>query len=147
MKPTTELFELESVFSWQAPLSVPEFLKACERRGLNLCDWFQLEALHRARVLVPLFRFEKSRLLEAIGNTYLSYYLGGDEHIGKLKDPRQEPFRAWIKYIRYQDWQQVWTSRFFYSRYQLLQVRSLRSLQKHLRGRRTERKPYIFDRS
>jgi hypothetical protein len=163
VRPTTDLFELELVFSQQKPLTRDEFLDQCKRRGLNLQVWDQLEALHRARLLIPMYRLVKNvrpilaegrRIKQPLITTLvnnlrdsvsLSHYLHGYEYVGYLQDPRTEPFRPWNKYARKYDGQIVWTSSFFYSPYQLLLVPYLKNLTRKMRSRKAKRPFSSFD--
>lgn len=65
-----ELLDLPHVFSQQALLSPDEFCSECEKRGLRI-DVAQLEALHRAGVIAPVFEilrdwraFDRARKLD-----------------------------------------------------------------------------------
>ena len=143
MRPTTDLLKRDFVFTQQGPLTPEEFLQHCNRRGLGHPDlWSQLEALHRAKVFFPMYRFEKnvelvieayrqpdppSLMIEvALGtlNT-LDAFLAGEEQIGRLYDPRNEPFRPWRKFERRFEHGTVRTSEFLYSPYQILLVSQL----------------------
>lgn len=163
MRPTTDLFELDLVFSQQTPLTRDKFLEQCKRRGLNLHSWDQLEALHRAKLLVPMYRFVKNvrpiiaegrregmALITILVNNIwdgiiLSNYLHGYENVGHPQDPRNERFRAWNNYARKYDGEVVWTSSFLYSPYQLLLMPYLKPYIRKMRWRKTPRPFSSFD--
>lgn len=119
MRPTTDLLNLEFVFSQQVPLTSSKFIKALEQRILarefRLSDWEQLEELHRVGVLIPMFRFKKNTrsLLREARQRKLpatSVLLGRDvpfamnlhenEEIGSLIDPQFESYKTWYSYMR-----------------------------------------------
>ena len=163
MRPTTDLFELDFVFSQQRPLTREEFIDQCKRRGLHLRSWDQLEALHRARLLVPMYRFVKNvRPIIAEGRrrkmplstilvnniwdgAILRNYLHGYKNVGHPQDPRAEPFQAWNKYARKLDGQTIWRSSFLYSPYQLLLIPYLQEYISKMRWRKTPRPFSNFD--
>ena len=163
MRPTTDLFELDLVFSQQRPLTREEFIDQCKRRGLNLHSWDQLEALHRAKLLVPMYRFVKNvrpiiaegrregmALITILVNNIwdgiiLSNYLHGYKNVGHPQDPRNERFRAWNNYARKYDGEIVWTSSFLYSPYQLLLMPYLKPYIRKMRWRKTPRPFSSFD--
>jgi hypothetical protein len=142
MKPTIELLSLDSSFVWQAPLSVSQFLEACKHRGMHLNDWFELEAFHRSRILLPWFRFETKDASIPVKESDFSEYLDGYAGFGTPCDPRQETFNSWSEYIQQHKYGQNWSSRFFYSRYQLLLIPDLRSIRKYMQSQKTEEKVY-----
>lgn len=153
MRLTTDLLDRELVFTQQGPLTPEEFLQQCKRRGLHYPDlWSQLEALHRAGVFFPMYRFEKN--VEAVVEAYnqpdppslmievalgtlntLSAYLRGNRQIGRLYDPRCERFRPWRQFERKFEVAPVRASEFLYSPYQMLMAQQLRSLLRHLGAR------------
>lgn len=119
MRPTTDLLNLEFVFSQQTPLTPSRFIKAFEQRVLErefrLSDWEQLEELHRVGALFPMFRFEKNtkfllRKVRQEKRSASSMWLGrdvsfamnlyGNDEIGTLIDPQTEAYRTWYSLIR-----------------------------------------------
>jgi hypothetical protein len=118
MRPTTDLLNLEFVFSQQAPLTPSKFIEAFEQRVLAyefcLSDWEQLEELHRVGALVPLFRFKKNtrplldeahqRKLPATfvwldRDVYFAMSLYENKEIGTLIDPQIEAYKTWYSYM------------------------------------------------
>src|SRR5438105_3720712 len=55
-----DLLELDYAFSQRQLLTVDEFIKEAEKRGVRL-EVGHLEALHRSGHLVPMFRIEQGR--------------------------------------------------------------------------------------
>lgn len=144
MKPTTELLNIDSSFVWQAPVPVSKFLEACEHRGLHFYDWSELEAFHRAGILKPWFRFETNEPTGPEGELIFSHYLHGAIEIGTPTDPRQETFNLWSEYIHQHKYGQDWSSRFFFSRYQLLLIPALRSIRKYLKSKKATKRVYTY---
>lgn len=154
MRPTTDLLDLEFIFSQQARLMPRELQREYKHRvlhsELHLSRWEQLEALHQVGALVPMYRFVKnvrSILANARQNNVAGVPLGllslnahFDSSMGSLVDPHTEPYRSWYSYISEREGHVCWKSSFFYSRYQLLLVPMLRTLMPKMRGRRTSRK-------
>jgi hypothetical protein len=146
IRPTTELFSLDSSFVWQAPLTVSKFEEACERRGFHLSGWWELEAFHRAKALVPFFRFEANESSRPVGELDFSSYLHGFEDVGIPSDPRREDFKSWSNYIQSHEYGQEWTCRFLYSPYQLLLIPDLRSIRKYIKSQKTTTRAYALER-
>ncbi len=159
MRSTTDLLELELVFSQQKPLTSDKFLKEFQRRYLysnfRFAYWEQLEELHRTGVLIPLFRFAKNRksllaythknnlppLSVGLGrNPSFAVCLEADKDGGYLVDPRTETYNSWYSYIREHKHNPYWLSSFFYSPYQLLLVPMLRNLASAMVVQKTRRK-------
>lgn len=167
MRSTTDILDIKYAFTQRSPLTPAKFMDEYKRRelhsNLQISLWDQLEALHRAQVLIPIYRLRKnvdqvlnecrhqkipliSALVQQLGDDIsLSYYLDGYTGIGHLRDPRNERFRPWPNYIRKIQSQLLWTSTFFYSPYQLLLVPMLQRIIQKLRGRHTPRKYSSLD--
>jgi hypothetical protein len=167
MRATTELLNLDFVFSQQKLLTVEGFLNEYKRRVLHpeahLSSWEQLEVFHRVGALTPMYRFAKNMkvvLEDARQNKFvplsswagglnnrflLDHYLQGASDIGTLIDPHMEAYQPWYKYIREVDDHKFWTSAFFYSHYQLLLIPTLRSLVPKFKLHRKPRKYSVFD--
>lgn len=162
MRSTTDLLDLDLVFTQQPLLTVSEFEGQCERRGVRLWSGgAQLEALHRARALVPLYRVAKDvrgRLAQArrtlgpdSSPEFALLYAGARpaelqaaRQAGLLHDPRTEPFRPWGRYQRRFPAGRFWTSEFLYSPYQLLLLPEVEPTIQRLRVRRIESGTYRF---
>lgn len=149
------------------PLTPAKFIDEYKRRelrsDLSLSLWDQLEALHRARALIPVYRFRKnvvpilsecrrqsidvvSALTHQLGDEVsLSRYLNGLSGVGQLCDPSTDRFRPWPSYIRKIEGHLLWTSTFFYSHYQLLLVPMLRYVIPKLRARHATREYSSLD--
>lgn len=161
MRASIDLLELELVFSQQPPLTPTRFLDEYKRRvsgaGSSLIFLEQLEALHKARVLIPLVRLVKDvrRIWREAGregvsplsvifqhlsdHSILNNYLHG-YGVGRMTDPRTEQFKPWHTYAREFEGHSFRTSLFCYSRYQLLLIPTIRSLTRRMRSRKTDRK-------
>ena len=162
MQTTTELLDLELVFSQQQLLTVGEFEAECQRRGLDfLSGQSQLEALHRAGALIPLYRAAKDvravlaqarrsdgqGIPPAVALRYVSTSarkLRADREARRLHDPRTEPYRPWRRYQRIFGRSRRWTSEFLYSPYQLLLIPKLAPLMPYMRQRRLGPGRYRF---
>lgn len=167
MKSATSLLDVSLVFSQRMLLTPTKFIDEYNRRelrsDLSLSLWDQLEALHRARALTPVYRFRKnvrsiliecrrqnidviSALTHQLGDeASLSHFLDGHSGFGQLHDPSIERFRPWPRYVRKIEGHLLWTSAFFYSPYQLLLLPMLRRVIPKLRARRTARKYSSLD--
>lgn len=162
VRSTTDLLDLELVFSQQRLLTLSQFEAECERRGLRFFSGQdQLEALHRAGALVPLYRaakdvravFAQSRrpagqgippelaLLHACTS---ARELRADRAAHRLHDPRTEPYRPWSRYQRTFGAAHRWTSEFLYSPYQLLLLPVLAPVMQQMRRRRLGPGRYRF---
>jgi hypothetical protein len=161
MRASTDLLELELVFSQQPPLTPTRFLDEYKRResgaGSSLIFLEQLEALHRAQVLIPLFRLVKNvrriwREAEREGisplsiifqhlsdHSILNNYLHG-YGVGRMTDPRAELFKPWHTYVREYEDHSFQISLFCYSHYQLLLIPTLRRLTRSMRSHKADRK-------
>ena len=124
----------------QRPLLTPEeFIKECEFRGLTFLmgelGLAQLEALHRASVLVPFYRIAKdlheARRVAREEDSSLESVLRRFRIKDRLPDhraertlfhPADQPFRPWRTFRRSSETGSVWTSIFLYSPYQLLAI-------------------------
>jgi hypothetical protein len=106
----------------------------------------QLEALHQAGVLVPLYRFafDIQKIVDTAkeggfpplstlpyrlksASTLLDFVRGITD-LGEPLDPRTEPFQPWEQYTQVLDGITFPTSTFFYSSYQLLLIPTLMQL-------------------
>jgi hypothetical protein len=142
-KTTINLLDLELVFTQQKLLHTDDFKAACDRRGVSLitAGGGHLEALHRAGVLVPMYRIKKDiramrvamRREELLSWSTLhgkasTYYedLRIARDAGRLFDPRVETFVPWTRHRRKTEGTWIWTSEFVYSPYQLLLLPTLR---------------------
>ena len=124
----------------QRPLLTPEeFIKECEFRGITFfmgeLGLAQLEALHRASVLVPFYRIAKdlheARRVAREEDSSLESVLRRFRIKDRLPDhraertlfhPADQPFRPWRTFRRSSETGSVWTSIFLYSPYQLLAI-------------------------
>lgn len=138
MKALKDLLDLDSIFTQHSLLRVDEFARELDRRGVprSTLGGEQLEALHKAQALVPLYRVQKNiRALKfeakqqgiplsvALGVASTQFKaLREIRDRGYLYDPRAEDFQPWSRYTRVVDGYRVRTSEFLYSRYQLLLV-------------------------
>ena len=124
------------VFSQRHLLNTQDFISEAERRGCRL-DLGQLEAFHRAGLLVPLYQISQSRapfaMVDVTGNRELIRLRDS----GELSDPRQTGYSPWGRYRRRVNHQMLYSRIYLYSYYQLLATPQLRSLQVHLRPRPT----------
>jgi hypothetical protein len=103
-----------------------------------------LAALHEAGLLVPFLRVTpdiEAFIARQKGSKYYSItqlaiylkrptlvyeYVQGHREGVVITDPRPEPFASWLSLIKQYEGQTFWTSRFFYSHYQLLLIPLLR---------------------
>jgi hypothetical protein len=124
----------------QRPLLTPEeFIKECEFRGITFImgelGLAQLEALHRASVLVPFYRIakdlhearrvarEEDSSLESVLRRFRIKDRLPDHRVEKtLFHPADQPFRPWRTFRRSSETGSVWTSIFLYLPYQLLAI-------------------------
>jgi hypothetical protein len=155
MRPTVDLLELPYSFTQQHLLTSHEFCRAANKRGFGLTDQ-HLEALHRARLLVPLFRVKRD------GRAIVAAMRGGDPHFaralanetpkrrdelretreaGHLYDPASEPFVARRRLRRPLDGRTYESSVFLYAAQQLVTLPLIRVALPSLRmrNRRGER--------
>jgi hypothetical protein len=148
------------VFKMRPLLTIDDFLKQCEQRGLHFHASSrgrrQLEALHRVGVLYPLYRVRKDiRATKAealkcgqtvddlLRSTRTAGYLSEYQAAGLVCRPRNERFRPWKSHYRISDLGLVWTSEFLFSPYQLLLVPVLKRYLEHLHAR--SRNASVFD--
>lgn len=110
--------------------------------GISLSGEGQLEALHRHRILVPLYRVKKStRGMPKLMRQHDVLTYSGFVSVPKttpglrllreqkqLIDPRQERFQPWHHYVRELGDISIETSEFLYSPYQLLSLHQLRNV-------------------
>lgn len=127
---TLRLLTLPYPFSQAALLTAGQFMKQSEVRGVTLVDG-QLEALHRAGAMVPLFRvglfrgrnrepidLTGSRTAEVVHPTYASELCAAAAD-GRAADPAIEPYRPWPT----KQYRSLWPSAasgFLWSPHQLL---------------------------
>ncbi len=152
MPEALDLFDREFVFTQRPLLAVGEFRRECERRGVRLLDE-HLEALHRAGVLVPLYRVAKEvrgGLAEA-RRRQLTWLLpsrglgpvptrGHGLHIarmdGRVYAAHAEPYRPWRRFRRRFASSTFLASEYLYSPYQLLAAPQLSAFLARMRARR-----------
>jgi hypothetical protein len=160
MRATTDLLQLDFVFSQRLPFTPDQFVEECKRRGLHLQFSEQLEAFHKAGVLIPLYRFAKNLtpglrdwrrearrqgvpvdtlLLALRDDAVFRHHLRGIAEIGRPEDPRAEPYRSWAAYDRTVAGTRLRASAFLYSPYQILPASKLDYLVPMMRTRRTRR--------
>ena len=135
-------------FSQRSLLDRDTFIKHCEQRGLQLDTAFtgrdKLEALHRAGVLVPLFRIDRLPAARAIAKQdhmplcqafdWVGIFpLAGHRSAGTLHDPAREEYLPWSRYQRRFPEGYHWTSTFLYSPYQLLLIPLLQRIERYFR--------------
>jgi hypothetical protein len=116
-----DLLELDYVFGQRGLLTVEEFQKEAEHRGVQL-QVGHLEALHRSGQLVPMFRIRLLRREIVDGgqpDTSLEdlrrFYREGRLHVAG-----EEPFRSWSRgRIKVAD-RSFWLDAYLYSPWQLL---------------------------
>ena len=150
----TDLFSLEYIFSQNGLLTSEKFREACERRGLQLL-WInaneQLEALHRADVLVPMYRVAKdTRTLRRIarqeglpassvmaGSFLLGQRLDEAYADGRVFDPRDAAFMPWRRFESVIDGTRVQKSEFAFSPYQLLLIPNMKQALARMQWHRT----------
>lgn len=123
-------------FSQRHLLNTSEFIREAERRGCRL-DPGQLEAFHRAGLLIPFFQVSLPRVpfsvIDLSGNRELLQL----REAGQLSDPRQTGYSPWGRYRRRGPNGSTYSRIYLYSYYQLLAVPGLTKLQVHLRPRPT----------
>jgi hypothetical protein len=116
-----DLLELEYVFGQRGLLTVEEFQKEAERRGVQL-QVGHLEALHGSGQLVPMFRIQLRRR-EIVDGGQPDTSLQGLKRFhreGRLHIAAEEPFRSWSKgRIKVAD-RSFWLDAYLYSPWQLL---------------------------
>lgn len=154
MPDALDLFDHDLIFTQRPLIAVGEFRRECERRGIHLLDE-QLEALHRAGVLVPLYRVAKQvrrGLAEARRQqlTWLPPSLGlgpvptSGHRLriaradGRVHAAHAEPYRPWWRLRRRFDGSTFLASEYLYSPYQLLAAPHLPALLARMRVRRLE---------
>ena len=152
MPEALDLFDHEFVFTQRPLLAVGEFRRECQRCGVHLLDE-HLEALHRAGVLVPLYRVAKEvrhGLAEARRRqlTWLPPSLGLGPvptrghglHIarmdGRVYAAHAEPYRPWRRFRRRFASSTFLASEYLYSPYQLLAAPRLPAFLARMRARR-----------
>lgn len=155
----TDLLDLENIFLQHPLLTASEFGRKCERRGLSFfMAKRQLEALHQAGVLLPIYRVirdmrnlrrsarEGDLPLSVVGASVTVRGLDWrEEHRQKrVRDPRSEPFVSWHRYERTIDNHRIHTSEFVYSPYHLLLLPDIRSFMPLMRKRRVSPLDYRF---
>ncbi len=127
---TLGLLTLPYPFSQAALLTADQFTKESGVRGVPLIDG-QLEAFHRAGILVPLFRVSLipghaaapvdaagSRTAEVVRSTIVSELFRAAAD-GRVVDPATEPYRRWPTKRHRSLWPSA-TSGFLWSSHQLL---------------------------
>lgn len=130
---TIDLLGLPYVFTQGPPLTVRGFISEAKDRGLRL-DRGELEQLHRRGVLVPFYRVHPRPMREGRDlrpkqqNRWEAWQLYEAAREGRLSDPSVRPFRQWPGPRS--------EASIYYSRYQLLGLRSLRLVLTGMRRRR-----------
>ncbi len=121
-------------FSQRNLLTTRDFCREAERRGCRL-DARQLEAFHRAGVLVPLFQMGPGqwRVERVDGSGHQELLRVRDS--GGLQDPRVAGYLPWLRFRSRTGPIRLYTRNFLYSWYQLLAVPDLVRLQVRLRPR------------
>jgi hypothetical protein len=121
-------------FSQRHLLTASEFCREAERRGGRL-DPRQLEAFHRAGVLVPLYQIGPMqwRVDRVDGGGHRDLLRIRDA--GGLQDPRVAGYVPWSRFRSRTGPIRRYTRHFLYSWYQLLAVPDLVRLQSRLRPR------------
>lgn len=144
-----DLPRLPLAFTQNDLLSPDEFLKRAEERGLRITEG-QLQELHRRRVLVPMYQLRArprpggvaTIVHESFSNT--KYRLSGNLGMvldaaeeARLEDPTVVPFRPWAGGHK-RRWNGIETRSpsVFYSPYQLIALRIVRSAAQHMIGHR-----------
>jgi hypothetical protein len=123
LRTPADLLELEYVFGQRGLLTVEEFQKEAERRGVQL-QVGHLEALHGSGQLVPMFRIQlRGREIVDGGQPDTSLQgLNRFHREGRLHVAAEEPFRSWSKgRIKVAD-RSFWLDAYLYSPWQLLQL-------------------------
>lgn len=160
-KTLIDLLDLEYVFSQHSLLSVEEFREACNHRGIwlsHLLGKRQLEALHRAGVLVPAYRVIKDlRRLRAwarrnnlpdkvgmMGSRAGRQNLRAERDAGRVRDPRAEGFTSWRRCECIIDGSRIQTSEFLYSPYQLLLITNVGPFVPMMKARHVAKDDYSF---
>lgn len=128
----------------QTRLYTPDEVAAEAKRRRLRVDVGQLEALHRARLLVPFFEvsrtggdsieaidFRDSRTPEVATNVYISELYRAAQD-GRARDPRSIPFVAWPVRQTRSMWPRQSRS-YLYSSHQLLALRWLRPVLERMR--------------
>ncbi len=133
MRPVTplELIDIPYAFAQRDLLSASEFADEAKKRGVDL-DLGQLEAFHRAGILIPLYasRGVRPPWKSSDASGHGSYRELRDA--GDLVDPRKEGFRPWRRFRHLVDGYAEPTRSWLYSQYQLLALSELRDLQRYL---------------
>ena len=153
---TRKLLKLPYPFSQAALLTAGQFMKQSEVRGVPLLAG-QLEALHRAGALVPLFRvglfpgrnrepidLTGSRTAEVVHLTNASELFAAAAD-GRAADPAIEPYRPWPT----KQYRSLWPSAasgFLWSPHQLLGLHIVERLLPRMRYSRDARARFSLDR-
>lgn len=130
---TIDVLGFPYVFTQGSPLTVREFIAGAKDRGLRLHRG-ELEQLHRRGALVPFYRIHRHAIGEGRDlsperqHPFESPQLYAAARDGRLSDPSTRPFRQWPGPRS--------EASIYYSRYQLLGLRSLRLVLSGMKGRR-----------
>jgi hypothetical protein len=138
-----QLLELDYVFSQRPLLTPAKFIEEAGVRGVRL-EVGHLEALHRADVLVPLFRVHQGkRQIVRDGDIYAIPWPNTsveglrELHAAKrIHIPSEEGFRPWRKDYLRRGASVVWLSSYLYSPWQLLALSDVSTLLPFFRSRR-----------
>ena len=148
-RPTLDLLPLLLPFTQTPLLDPPEFAAEAAKRKIRI-EPGQLEVLHRARLLVPLFEVSLSKAdprraidfadskSPLIGTSTFILELYRAAADGRASDPRVTPFRAWPTRRMRALWPQR-TRGYLYSWHQLLAARSLQPVLDAMRRDRASR--------
>jgi hypothetical protein len=154
VKTFLDLLDLKFMFLQQPLMRVSDFRKECRQRGLHffLGD-SQLEALHRAGLLVPMYRLQKNvRALRVAAHREqisLQYAMSHvveqegeelrsrrDSGFIRIHDPNREKFRPWSTYEYSVDDSTLPKSEFLFSPYQLLLVPEIQEVMPRMKVQR-----------
>lgn len=147
MRPAKDLLDLPYSFT-QLPLLMPEeFIREARQRGVRLSD-NQLAALHRVRLVTPLFRVQRD------GRAISSLIRRGEESVawqvahwqptgrrdlleardrGRLFEPAREGFVSRQRLLRTTGGLEYRASEYLYSQHQLLLLPTVRAALPYLR--------------
>jgi hypothetical protein len=122
------------VFTQQGLLDHEEFAREAAERGVPI-EVGQLEALHAAGVLAPLFRLDKWYALEIPDYRRSPGRLRKLLRDGQLVEVTTQPFISWGKFRGRLGGFPAWRSKFLFSPYQLLGLDSVEHLLPQMRQR------------
>lgn len=142
MKSTTDLLDQKHIFSQRGLLTEEQFRQEYNKRVLDqeiqLKAWQHLDLLHKLKVLIPFYRLQKKTRLLLPNEPNLSTQpqlklnipsptIKNTEQLGDFIDPYNEDYKPWYSYKKLSKGGiEYWSSSFFYSPYQLLQIPNIR---------------------